>query len=84
MADVVAARDAYLDARKLVAQRRLELGHAIRTARLQEIEQGVIAKELGLTREQIRRYQTEYERELARLQRRAASGDIFEDVRETA
>jgi hypothetical protein len=65
MADVVAARDAYLDARKLVAQRRLELGHAIVTARLQEIEQGAIAKQLKLTREQVRRYQAEYEKSLA-------------------
>lgn len=60
MADVVAARDAYLDARKLVAKRRLELGKAIVTARLQDIEQLAIAKELGLTREQVRRYQAEY------------------------
>jgi hypothetical protein len=65
MADVVAARDAYLDARKLVARRRLELGRAIVDARLQHIKQEAIASTLRLTREQVRRYQFEYEKWLA-------------------
>ena len=62
MTTVVAARDAYLAARQQVTQTRLELGRAIAEARSQKVNQGEIAKTLGLTREQIRRYQAEYER----------------------
>jgi uncharacterized protein (DUF433 family) len=64
MADVVAARDAYVAARKQVAERRRELGRAILDARRQNIPQEAIAKKLGLTREQIRRYQAGYEQSL--------------------
>jgi uncharacterized protein (DUF433 family) len=61
MTTVVAAREAYLAARKQVTETRLALGRAILEARGQNIEQGEIAKKLGLTREQVRRYQAEYE-----------------------
>ena len=40
---------------------RLDLGRAIRDARRQEVSQDAIVKELGLTREQVRRFQREYE-----------------------
>ncbi len=62
MGDVVAARDAYIAARKLVAQRRRELGRAILEARGQSVPQESIARTLKLTREQVRRYQAEYEK----------------------
>lgn len=65
MTDVLAARTAYKDARRRVKETRLALGRAILEARDQNISQVDIAKELGLTREQVRRYQAEYERELA-------------------
>ena len=65
MTTVVAARDAYLSAREEAKRRRLALGRAIAEARAQDVEQGDIARELGLTREQIRRYQREYEATLA-------------------
>lgn len=65
MTDVVEARAAYVAARKQVRETRLALGRAIMDARSQNIEQGAIAKELGLTREQVRRYQAEYEQSLA-------------------
>lgn len=58
---VVEARDAYLEAREQVTQARLALGRAIMEAREQEVPQTEIARVLGLTREQIRRYQAEYE-----------------------
>jgi len=61
MADVVAARDAYLAARESVREARLALGKAIRDARDQDIPQQRIAVKLGLTREQVRRYQAEFE-----------------------
>ncbi len=65
MGDVVAAREAYekaqQDARTLVERARLDLGRAIRDARRQDISQDAIAKKLGLTREQVRRFQREYE-----------------------
>lgn len=65
MGDVVAARKAYEkaqeDARELVRRARLDLGRAIRDARRQEVSQDAIVKELGLTREQVRRFQREYE-----------------------
>lgn len=65
MGDVVAARKAYeqaqQDARQLVERARLELGRAIREAREENVSQDAIAKELGLTREQVRRFQREYE-----------------------
>jgi len=62
MSDVVAARDAYMAARQQVAETRLALGRAIREARNQGLQQGVIAAKLGLTREHVRRYQDEYEK----------------------
>ncbi len=58
---VVEARDAYLVAREQVTQARLALGRAILEAREQDVPQTEIARVLGLTREQIRRYQAEYE-----------------------
>ena len=61
MTDVVVARDAYLAARKRAAETRLALGRAIQEARAQDVKQDTIAKKLELTREQIRRYQREYE-----------------------
>jgi predicted XRE-type DNA-binding protein len=65
MGDVVAARKAYEqaqeDARQLVERARLDLGKAIQEARQQNVSQDAIAKELGLTREQVRRFQREYE-----------------------
>lgn len=65
MGDVVAARKAYEqaqhDARALVEQARHDLGRAILDARRQDVSQDAIAKELGLTREQVRRFQREYE-----------------------
>lgn len=61
MADVVAARDAYLAAREQVREARLALGKAIRDARDQDVPQARIAVKLGLTREQVRRYQAEFE-----------------------
>lgn len=64
MTTVVAARDAYLEARKQVAETRLALGRAILEARGQNVEQNVIASKLGLTREQVRRYQFEYEQSI--------------------
>jgi len=66
MTDVVAARDAYVAARAQAAKTRLELGRAIREARLQDVPQEKIARTLKLTREQIRRYQREYEKTLAK------------------
>lgn len=66
MATVVDARDAYLAAREQVTQTRLALGRAIAEARRRNVSQADIAKALGLTREQIRRYQAEYERAAAR------------------
>jgi uncharacterized protein (DUF433 family) len=60
MADVVAARKAYMAARDLVTQTRLALGKAIIDARAQGERQEKIARELELTREQVRRYQAEY------------------------
>lgn len=64
MASVVAARDAYRAAREQVTRTRLELGRAILEARGQNVPQLAIARELGLTREQVRRYQDEYERSI--------------------
>lgn len=62
MATVVAARDAYRAAREQVTETRLALGRAILEARGQKVSQLDIAKELKLTREQVRRYQDEYEK----------------------
>lgn len=63
--DVVAARKAYeqaqQDARTLVERARINLGRAIHDARRRDVSQDAIAKELGLTREQVRRFQREYE-----------------------
>jgi hypothetical protein len=65
MGDVVAARKAYEkaqeDARALVERARLDLGKAIADARRQDVKQDDIAKALNLTREQVRRFQREYE-----------------------
>lgn len=65
MADVVAARRAYeqaqKEARELVRRARLDLGRAIADARGQNIPQDAIVKTLGLTREQVRRFQREFE-----------------------
>jgi hypothetical protein len=65
MTTVVAARDAYLSARAEVTRKRLALGRAIADARAQDVDQNDIARELRLTREQVRRYQREYEKTLA-------------------
>lgn len=65
MTDVIEARDAYQAARDQVRQTRLALGKAIAEARAQDVEQVTIAKKLRLTREQIRRYQAEYEKAIA-------------------
>jgi hypothetical protein len=66
MGDIVTARKAYEEAQReallLVERARHKLGQAIREAREQDVAQDAIAKELGLTREQVRRFQREYER----------------------
>ena len=62
MTAVTDARDAYLAARKQVTETRLALGRAIHEARGQKVSQLTIAERLGLTREQVRRYQDEYEK----------------------
>lgn len=74
MSDVVAARDAYLAARGQVEAMRLSLGRAIAEARGTGIEQAEIARKLSLTREQIRRYQAEYEKKLAKENQSAPAG----------
>jgi hypothetical protein len=63
--EVLEARGAYLAARDRARQARLALGKAIAEARAQNVEQVAIAKKLKLTREQIRRYQAEYEKSVA-------------------
>ena len=65
MTAIVAARDAYLAARQSVTDSRLALGKAIADARAQGVEQVDIARQLELTREQIRRYEAEYRESLA-------------------
>ncbi len=69
MGNVVDARRAYeqaqVDARTLVERARRGLGKAIHDARRQNVSQDAIAKELGLTREQVRRFQREYEQSIA-------------------
>lgn len=62
MTEVTDARDAYLAARERVTSARLALGRAIREARASGLDQVVIARKLELTREQVRRYQDEYEK----------------------
>ncbi|HMG64493.1 MAG TPA: helix-turn-helix domain-containing protein [Streptosporangiaceae bacterium] len=62
MAEITDARDAYLAARQRVEDTRLALGCAIRAARAQGVDQVDIAAKLNLTREQVRRYQDEYEK----------------------
>lgn len=62
MTEITDARDAYLAARRRVEETRLALGKAIRDARAQGTDQVDIAAKLDLTREQVRRYQDEYER----------------------
>lgn len=74
MSDVIAARDAYLAARGQVEAMRLALGRAIAEARAANVGQTEIARNLGLTREQIRRYQAEYEKKLARDQQPGQAG----------
>jgi hypothetical protein len=66
MASVVAARDAYRAARRQVTETRLALGRAILEAREEGVPQLKIAAKLGLTREQVRRYQAEYEQSIGR------------------
>lgn len=63
MTDVTDARDAYVTARNEVTRTRLALGKAIADARAQGVDQVTIAAKLKLTREQIRRYQDEYEKD---------------------
>lgn len=65
MTAITEARDAYLAARQAVTDARLALGRAIADARRQGTEQVDIAKTLGLTREQIRRYEAEYRESVA-------------------
>jgi hypothetical protein len=74
MADVVAARNAYLEARGQVKATRLALGRAIAEARSTGVDQTKIASELRLTREQVRRYQAEYEKKVAEEAEAAAAG----------
>jgi hypothetical protein len=65
MTDVIEARDAYLAARRQVTERRLALGRAIADARAADVDQVKIARQLGLTREQVRRYEAEYRESIA-------------------
>lgn len=60
--EVLAARDAYLAARRRVTETRLALGRAITEARTQGAKQVTIARRLGLSREHVRRYQAGYEK----------------------
>jgi uncharacterized protein (DUF433 family) len=60
MTAVVEARNAYKAARAEVTRTRLELGRAIVEARRADVAQADIARDLQLTREQIRRYEAEY------------------------
>lgn len=62
MSDVLQARKAYRAAREEVTRTRLALGQAIREARSAGVQQVEISKKLDLTREQVRRYQAEYEK----------------------
>jgi hypothetical protein len=73
MTTVVAARDAYLAARQQVTETRLALGRAICEAREQNVHQMEIARKLRLTREQVRRYQDEYERSIGKKPTAAAA-----------
>jgi hypothetical protein len=65
MSEVIAARKAYeqaqKDARALIEHARLNLGRAIQRTRQREVKQKAIGEELSLTREQLRRFQQEYE-----------------------
>jgi len=65
MSDVIAARDAYLNAREQVKAARLALGRAIHEARQRNVAQADIAKQLGLTREHIRVYEVDYKKAAA-------------------
>jgi DNA-binding XRE family transcriptional regulator len=50
------------DAKAAVDRARAEFGHTIKTARLRDqATQDALAKALGLTREQVRRYERYYE-----------------------
>ena len=60
MTAITEARDAYLSARSAVTDARLALGRAIADAREKGVGQVAIARQLNLTREQIRRYEAEY------------------------
>lgn len=62
--EVLEARGAYLAAREKVKRSRLALGRAVAEARAKGVTQAAIAGKLRLTREQIRRYQAEYEKSL--------------------
>lgn len=65
MAEIRAARAAYEqaqeDARALVARARLDLGRTIYEARREGTSQEAIAKDLDLGREQVRKFQREFE-----------------------
>lgn len=63
--DVLEARAAYLAARDRVRETRLALGRAIAEARAQGTGQVAIARKLGLTREQVRRYEAGYRESVA-------------------
>jgi len=65
MTDVIKARDAYLAARRQVTETRLALGRAIVDARAADVDQVTIARQLNLTREQVRRYEAEYRKSLS-------------------
>ena len=65
MTAITEARDAYLAAREAVTAARLSLGHAIADARAAGTAQADIARMLGLTREHVRRYETEYRKSVA-------------------
>lgn len=66
MTAVLEARNAYKSARDEVTRTRLGLGRAIVEARRLDTSQADIARELRLTREQIRRYEEEYKKWLAK------------------
>lgn len=75
MTAVVDARDAYLAARRQVTETRLALGRAIAEARAQGTEQVEIAAKLELTREQVRRYQDEFEKAVGQKKPRRVPRD---------
>ena len=72
MTAVTDARDAYLAARQQVTETRLALVCAIHEAREQNVLQSRSPGSSGLTREQVRRYQDEYEKAVPALKPAAA------------